>query len=263
MNDEDYGFIIDQMLWSFSRLNSFYNCPYEWKRKYIDCEYGEPGFFGEFGTLCHSLLERYIKGDISIFELSQCYENEFNDVVVHDAPPNQYVDIRQSYFDKGLDFFNNIDLQPENYDILGVEKEVRFQLGGKDFIGFIDLLLREKITGRIIILDHKSASLKFKKNGEVSKTDLKHFIEFKRQLYLYSIPVIEEYGAVHFLEWNFFKDQKNYRIPWKKEEFEEAKQWALDTIKKIEEEKEWNPSPDYYYCHYLCSQRNNCCDYKP
>ena len=83
------------MLWSFSRLNSFYNCPYEWKRKYIDCEYGESGFFGEFGTLCHSLLERYIKGDISIFELSQCYENEFNDVVVHDAPPNQYVDIRQ------------------------------------------------------------------------------------------------------------------------------------------------------------------------
>ena len=37
--EEDYGFIIDAMKWSFSRLNSFYNCPYEWKRKYIDCEY--------------------------------------------------------------------------------------------------------------------------------------------------------------------------------------------------------------------------------
>ena len=195
--------------------------------------------------------------------MSQAYEDEFNEVIVHDAPPNQYTDIRQAYFDKGLAFFDNIDLQLEKYDVLGVEKEVRFQLGGKDFIGFIDLLLRDKATGQITILDHKSASLKFKKNGEVSKTDFQHFLEFKRQLYLYSIPVIEEYGKVDFLEWNLFKDQKSIRIPWKSKEFEEAKQWAIDTIKKIEDEKEWSPAPDYYYCHYLCSQRNNCCDYKP
>ena len=144
--------------------------------------------------------------------MSQAYEDEFNEVIVHDAPPNQYTDIRQAYFDKGLAFFDNIDLQLEKYDVLGVEKEVRFQLGGKDFIGFIDLLLRDKATGQITILDHKSASLKFKKNGEVSKTDFQHFLEFKRQLYLYSIPVIEEYGKVDFLEWNLFKDQKSIRI---------------------------------------------------
>ena len=31
----------------------------------------------------------------------------------------------------------------------------------------------------------------------------------------------------------------------------------------IEKETLWLPKPDYYYCHYLCSQRNNCCEYKP
>jgi predicted transcriptional regulator len=41
-------------------------------------------------------------------------------------------------------------------------------------IGFIDLLLKDK-DGNIIVLDHKSASLKFKKNGEVSKSDAQHF----------------------------------------------------------------------------------------
>ena len=117
MEDCCLDFIIDNMVWSFSRLNSFYTCPYEWNRKYINCEYGENGFFGEFGSHCHSLLEGYAKGEISIFEISQKYEEEFNEVVVHDTPPNKYTDIRQSYFDKGLEYFNNIDLNLEDYEI--------------------------------------------------------------------------------------------------------------------------------------------------
>lgn len=260
--DEDYGFIIDSMLWSFSRLNSYYNCPFEWKRKYIDCEYGENGFFGEFGSHCHSLLEGYAKGEISIFEISQLYEEGFNDAVVHDAPPNKYVDIRQSYFDKGLEYFNNIDLDLEQYEVLGVEKKVQFQIDGKDFVGFIDLLLKEKSTGKIIILDHKSASIKFLKNGKVSKSDQSHVREFIRQLCLYAKPIIEEYGHVDELWWNLFKDQNWLKIPFTQEDYEEAIQWAKDTIKLIESDTSWFPNPDFYYCNYLCSQRNNCCEYK-
>ena len=260
--DECYDFIIDSMLWSFSRLNSFYNCPFEWKRKYIDCEYGENGFFGEFGSHCHELLEGYAKGEISIFEISQLYEDGFNERVVHDAPPNKFVDIRQSYFDKGLEYFNNIDLDLDNYEILGVEKEVRFQLDGKDFIGYIDLLLKEKETGKIIILDHKSASIKILKSGKVSKSDQEHVREFIRQLCLYAIAVIEEYGRVDELWWNLFKDRNWLKLQWTQEDQDEAVQWAKDTIKLIENEKEWPCNPDFYYCNYLCSQRNNCCEYK-
>lgn len=260
--DEDYGFVIDTMRWSFSRLNSFYNCPYEWKRVYIDCEPRENGFFGEFGSLCHSILEGYAKGEISIFEVSEVYEEEFNNVVVHDAPPNKYIDLRQSYFDKGLDYFNNFDLNLDRYEILGVERKVEFQIVDKDFVGFIDLLLRDKETDDIIILDHKSASLKFKKNGEISKKDADHYKDFQRQLYLYSLPIIEKYGKVNKLRWNMFKDQKEIEIPWQEEGCEEAQKWAKDTISLIEKEKDWAPNPDFYYCHYLCSQRNNCCAYK-
>ena len=263
MEDCCLDFIIDNMVWSFSRLNSFYTCPYEWYEKYIMCQHGENGFFGEFGSHCHSLLERYAKGEVSIFEISQKYEEEFNDVVVHDAPPNKYTDIRQSYFDKGLDYFNNIDLDFDNFEILGVEKEVRFQIAGKEFIGYIDLLLREKATRKIIILDHKSASIKFLKNGKVSKSDQEHVTEFIRQLCLYAIPVIEEYGRVDELWWNLFKERKWLKLPWTEEIHNEAIQWAIDTIKLIENETEYPCNPDYYYCWNLCSQRNNACPYKP
>lgn len=258
----DTSFIIDTMEWSFSRLNSFYNCPYEWKLHYIDCNKSESGFFSEYGSLLHSILEKYAKGELSLFELNQYYEENFNEAIPHDAPPNNYVDLRQSYYDKGLDYLDNIDLDFDSYEILGVEKKIEFELFGKKFIGFIDLLVKDKSTGEIIIIDHKSASIKIFKNGNISKSDQAHFLEFKRQLYLYSIPIIEEYGKVSKLKWNMFKDKKWIEIPWKQEEYDEAIQWAKDTLELIEKETNWPPNPDSYYCRYLCGQRNNACEYK-
>ena len=157
---------------------------------------------------------------------------------------------------------NNIDLILDDYEILGVEKEVHFKILDCDCIGYIDLLLRDKKTDEIIILDHKSASLKFKKNGEISKGDAAHFQEFKYQLYLYSDAVIREYGKVDYLEWNMFRDQKHIKIPFKQEEYKVAIKWAEDTLKEIREEESWFPNPDFYYCNYLCNQRY-CCPYKP
>ena len=261
--EDELDFLLDTMTWSFSRLNSFYNCPYEWKLRYIDCNKSENGFFGEYGSLIHKILEKYEKGELSLFELNDYYEEHFSESVPHDAPPNKYVDIKQSYYEKGLDYFNNIDLDLDKYEVLGVEKEVRFQIAGKDFVGYIDLLLKEKETGKIIILDHKSASIKILKNGKVSKSDQEHVREFIRQLCLYAIPVIEEYGHVDELWWNLFKDKNWLKMPFNKEDYDEAIQWAEDTLKLIETEKEWLPNnSSSYYCNYLCGQRNNACEYK-
>lgn len=262
--EDELDFLLDTMTWSFSRLNSFYNCPYEWKLRYIDCNKSENGFFGEYGSLIHKILEKYEKGELSLFELNDYYEEHFSESVPHDAPPNKYVDIKQSYYEKGLDYFNNIDLDLDKYDVLGVEKEVRFQIAGKDFVGYIDLLLKEKETGKIIILDHKSASIKTLKNGKVSKSDQEHVREFIRQLCLYAIPIIEEYGHVDELWWNLFKDRNWLKMPFKKEDYDEAIQWAKDTLALIENEREWLPNnSSSYYCSYLCGQRNHACEYKP
>lgn len=260
---EEELFVMDTMTWSFSRLNSYYNCAYEWYLHYLECNKAENGFFGEYGSLIHKILEKYIKGELSLFDLNQYYEENFNEQIPHDAPPNKYVDIRQSYYDKGIEYLNNIDLDLDRYEILGLEKEIHFKIEDKDFVGYIDLLVRDKETGEIIIIDHKSASIKILKNGSISKSDQKHFLEFKRQLYLYSIPIVKEYGSVSKLKWNMFKDQKWIEIPWRQEEYDEAIQWAKDTLKLIENESLWLPNQDYYYCNYLCGQRNNACEFKP
>lgn len=256
-------FLFDCMTWSFSRLNSFYRCPYEWRLHYIECNAACGNFFAQFGSFMHKILEMYEKGNLTLFELSQYYEDNFSLEVTYDAPPNKYVDIKQSYYEKGLDYLDNIDLILDDYDVLGVEKEVRFNIDIYEMVGYIDLLLQEKRTGKIIVLDHKSANLKFKKNGDISKKDEQHFLEFKRQLYLYSIPIIEEYEHVDYLEWNMFKERKHIKINWNEEEYKEAINWAHDTVNRIKKETAWLPIPDYYYCHYLCGQRENACEYKP
>lgn len=260
MTEED-KFIVDTMTWSFSRLESFYQCPLAWRRTYIDCEPKCSNAFAEYGSCCHKILEEYEKGELSIFDLSDEYDRRFADEVVTDFPPNKYADLRESYYLKGQKYFEEIDLPIDEIEILGVEEKVNFELGGKPFVGFIDLRYRDK-NGNIIFMDHKSANIGITKTGKISKSSAEKMKKYKYQQYLYTIPFVESGQKVDYLEWNFFNNQKIYRIPWSEKEYNEARKWALDTIELIENKSDWDPNTDWYFCNNLCDYRLYC-PYKP
>lgn len=251
-----YDFIIDSWRWSFSRVN--YNCLKELKMSYIDCEDKVESAHGQFGGFCHTILEKYFKGELDLFELPQFYMDHFDEYVTLPFPYNKYVDMKEKSFNAGLKYFEEFDFDLEHYELLGIEKQVNFKVGKYNFIGFIDLLLRNKDTGEITILDHKSSSIKILKSGKISKKDEWHFEQFKKQLYLYAIAVLEEYGRVDYLEWNLFKDMNKIKIPFSSEEFEAAKEWTLEQIHKVENEEEWEGTEDFFYCNNLCSVRHLC-----
>jgi len=259
------------MVWSFSRLNSYYHCPYEWKLKYLYGMYGIGSAMAQHGGFVHKIHELYFKGQLDLFDLPIYYEDHYAENVTLPFPGNKYVDLADKYYQQGLEYFENFDWDLSGYEILGVEKEVQFTYQGYQFVGFIDLLLRDKKDGKLIILDHKSSALKILKSGKISKTGQEHFEEFKKQLYLYSHAVIAEYGkgSVKSLKWNLFRVGTFYEIPWKKEEYEESMKWAVDTIHLIESDTEWNEVADMtvatidskcppFYCMNLCSQRETC-----
>ena len=251
-------------LLSFSRINGW-NCPYEWKLRYIDKIEGESGFYAEVGTAMHETLEAYLKQETDIFSLLEYFENKWQEHGVHDAPPNKSVDIAQSYYQQCIDYISQLVFDFDKYEILGVEKEVNFNVDKYKFHGFIDLLLRDKETDEIIVSDHKSFKPRFKKNGEISKTQEEDFVKFKHQLYMYSIPIIEEYGKVDKLRWNFFRTQQEYVTPWVKQEYDETIEWAINRIETIIQEKLWLPNNsenNSFYCNFLCSMRNKACEYK-
>ena len=260
-NGED--FIIASMKWSFSRLNSFDNgCRYEWKRHYIDCEPSKNSFYGAAGGFTHSILERYEKSELDVWDLSPYFEEHFTEEVPYDAPPNKYKDLKQDWYDNVLEYFDNIDLPLDKYEVVGVEKQVEFMIDKYPFIGFIDLLLRDPEDGKLILCDHKTSTIHKLRNGGISKKDQNHFLAFKRQQLLYSRAVIEEYGPnIKGLWWNMVRDHDWIKIPFNETEYQEALDWALDTIHRIEQETEWRPNPDFWYCHYLCGMTG--CEYKP
>lgn len=250
---------LDNMVWSFSRLQSASQCKYAWYLHYIAGEESAPNAYSQFGTLVHETLEKFLKGELDIFNVAQYYQDNYSDYVTCDFPPNKYVDLGQKAYDDGEQYFLNLNFDFDRYEILGVEKEVKFNVGGYPFKGFIDALYRDKETGDIIILDHKTSSFKYLKNGGISKSNQEHFQQFRRQELLYAIPIIEEYGKVDYLSWNMIRDQKEIKIPFNHDEFLETQEWAVKTIKQIEEELLWAPdNSNGYFCHVLCDIRDKC-----
>lgn len=116
-------------------------------------------------------------------------------------------------------------------------------------MGVIDLICVDN-EGNIIIVDHKSHS-------KFSKKDLKSKL---RQLYLYSKAIYERYGKFPTQLWfNHFKDNFIEIQLFHKEDFDEAIEWALSTIQKINESIEFEPNnKDSFICHCLCDYRNSC-----
>ncbi len=247
------------MTWSFSRLDSFNQCKYGWKKTYIDCEKGEDNFFSQYGTLNHTLHEEYEKGLLDPLALAFEYENRFDDEVTMDAPANKYTDIKESYFYKGLEYWENFDEKKliGNGKIIDSERKVEFEIDGYPFVGFIDLWVEE--NGKNTLIDHKSASVAFtRKTGKPTKKSAEKMKHYERQQYLYSKALIDEGIKVNYLAWNFFNQGIVYKIPWKKSDYEEAIQWALDTIHTIEKETDWTENYDYYFCKNICNHRGSC-----
>lgn len=252
-------------LWSFSRLKNFSTCKHAWKLKYIDGLEGDSNFFAQYGKIVHETIEKYAKGEITAFEVVDYYVSHFESDITMPAPYNKHTDLRESYFQKGLKYVESIaEYELKGFQILGVEEEVRFKLNGKhEFLGYIDLLLRNAETGDLVVIDHKSANIRVLKNGEVGKGSLESYRSYKRQMYLYSIAVYEKYGRYptsYIL--NLFNTQSYITYQHDSNELRESIDWALDMIERIWKETEYAPSPDDYYCRYLCEYRNAACEYK-
>lgn len=237
---------ISDFKWSFSRLNSFHGCKLAWYKTYILKEKGVNNSFAEYGTLMHETLEKFCLGELEVYELSTYFRQQF-DNKSWDFPYNSYVDLYSSYRKQGVDYLNCF----ENFqgNILGVEKELNFIIGGYQFTGYIDLVLQDN-NGDIIILDHKSKS-EFKSIQEKR--------EYTRQLYLYAIQIFNEYGKypTKFM-FNMFRKQNIIVIPFNMSDLEETKTWMLNTIDVISKEEKFEASPDEFMCNYLCNHRNSC-----
>lgn len=251
------NFIIDSFTWSFSRIQSFDQCPYGWKMKYLEEKKGVPNAYAQYGLFVHSILEKYFKDELSIFELSSYYSDNFTNEVTENFPRHPYVDLFESYYGKGKEYLDNFE-GIDQYKIIGVEQKIKLRVDNYNFTGYIDLIV-ENQNGEIEIIDHKTRDLKPRSSRKKpTKTD-GELDNYLRQLYLYSIYIYEKYHKYPvYLNFNIFRNNLWIKEEFKIEKLEEAKQWLIDTIHNIEKEVEFNPKPDKFFCYNLCEFRREC-----
>ncbi len=201
-------------IWSFSMINSFHNCPWEYKMKYIDHEkVNTDNVYTIFGTECHDTIQGYYEGKLTYDDMKKEWES-FVDKWA--ADPASY------HFDNDkikAGYLNNISHYFEHTDVIkdaDVKNELPVLIVLTDdndkrfvFVGYVDSRFKTK-DGKRILVDYKSSS----KSG-FSKSKLP---EKSMQLMLYAMGFHQQnnldyddieckfdmmkYCTVHFLQEN-------------------------------------------------------------
>lgn len=234
--------------YSFSKLSSFKQCPYGYYLRYVLGKKGVGNAFSSYGSLVHSVLERYAKGEMEVWDLPKVYEREFDAAVPERFPFNKYVVLRDTYYKQGLEFLKSFQGYGE-YKILGVEQPFDRNIEDWLFTGIIDLVIEDK-NGKLIVRDYKSKA-SFKNDQEK--------FEYARQLYLYSAYVKEKFGRFpDELQFLMFRKQHLVSIPFDLTNYEEAIAWAKSTVEDIRGAIDFPPHCEEFYANNLCNHRLYC-----
>ena len=194
-------------------------------------------------------MERWAKGELMSFELADAYEAEYDEAIKHYFPPFPK-GMAGQYYDEGLQYFQSFDGFGDDKEILSVENKFELDIRGNRFVGIADLVLQDKKTGDIIVIDHKSKSMNSMKKAQYENT---------RQLYTYAAYVKERFGEFPtLLQFNMFRYGVNINEPFAMERYEETMDWIERTIAQIKAEKEWKVSSSGYFCRFICSTRLHC-----
>lgn len=206
---------------SYSQYAKWFKCPYQWYLDYIKgLKTFEANLNLTYGNAIHETLQLYVKtlysaGLIKATTLN--LKNFFIDTFINEVSENK-INATQAEIEEfvkdGIDLINefmqaSVRLQhfpTDKYEFLGVEDELAMPLlNNTQYTGYIDLVLKEKSTGRIKIFDFKTSRMAWtnaqmedqaktsqlilykalyskKHNVPISQIDVEFFI-LKRKLY--------------------------------------------------------------------------------
>lgn len=252
MGEISYKPLIDDMVWSFSRLDSYGDCPYRWFLRYIKRHKETDKFYASYGSFMHKILERYYSGELTKDGMLSEFLLKFSDEVKGIRPKETTV---QKYIEQGSEYLRNF--QPLPFKMISVENKVEFDIDGIPFVGFIDFLGEE--DGEYIIVDNKSRDLKPRSKRAKPTVKDRELDEMLKQLYIYSAAVYQKYGKYpKELCFNCFRTGTLIREPFNIEAYNSAIQWAKDRIEEISNDADFLPNQDFFACRYICGVSDDC-----
>lgn len=253
MGEVNYKPLIDDMVWSFSRVESYENCPHRWYLRYIRRCKESDRFYSSYGSFLHKLIEQYYNGVLSKEEILTTFLRDFKKEVRGFRPKASTL---QKFIDGAVEYLKNFE--PFPYKMVAVEKKVEFEIEGIKFIGYIDFLGQDE-DGEFVVIDNKSRDLKPRSGRAKPTVKDKELDDILRQLYVYSVAVEQEYGKLpKALCINCFRTGVFITEPFNMEAYEESKRWVLEKISEIREDTDFEPKPNVFSCFWICGVSDNC-----
>lgn len=253
MGEVSYKPLIDDMVWSFSRVESFESCPRRWYLKYIRRCKERDKFYSSYGSFMHKIIEQFYNGEITKEEMLTVFLRDFKQEVRGFRPKASTL---KKFIDGAVEYLKNF--QPFPYKFIAVEKKVEFEIGGYKFVGFIDFLGQDE-DGEYVVIDNKSRDLRQRSTRAKPTVKDKELDDILRQLYIYCIAIEQEFGKLpKTLCINCFRTSTFIVEPFSIEAYEAAKRWVLEQIEIIREEEDFEANPDIFTCFWICGVDHHC-----
>ena len=219
--------------------------------------------FSQYGLVIHELLESYWNYDLDLWDLPLAFEEKYSKQVTA-RPPKMLIryNTMQKYYEKALEFFTDLDWSRSEWEVLGNEYTVDCEYEGVQLTIRPDLIIKNKESGLVYLVDYKSTSPFTKKLGKPQK---KKMLGYWRQLSLYAYFTEKEMGIkidklrLYFPRVGLDKTQE---VDYTEAMAKETLDWWLDLVNQAKDEEAFPPKVQSFFCENICSVRNSCIHWK-
>jgi len=169
------------------------SCPYQWKLQYVDkIKTSEPSIHTIFGSAMHEAIQTYL-GCMYNFTIKDADEQDIEDLLRRKMKEFYQKEIVETdkldlvsqedmveFYQQGeviIDYFKKKRGQyfnKKSWSLLGIEEKLAIPIRGDlNFLGYIDVVIKDEISGKIKIIDLKTATMGWNKyqKADVIKSD--------------------------------------------------------------------------------------------
>ena len=184
---------------SYSQFSMWDKCPYTWKANYVDkAETFKGNIYTLFGSALHETIQAYLVcfyertikeadalplEEILMYRMKESYkqskEQHGDDFEVTKEDMAEFyqdgVNIIEEFLKRKSSYFSK-----KNTELVGIEMNLNYELP-KDmrFVGYMDVVLHEKKTGRMRIIDIKTATMGWNKYMKADKNKTNQLLLYK------------------------------------------------------------------------------------
>ena len=186
---------------SYSQYSLWNQCPYQWKLQYVDkIKTSEPSIHTIFGSAMHEVIQLYL-GCMYNFTAKEADQQDLEDLLrrkMKEFYDKEIVETEKlhlvkkedmvEFYEQGLEIIDwfrkkrNQYFSKRSWTLLGIEERLAIPIRGDlHFLGFMDVVMKDEISGKIKIIDIKTSSRawnKYQKANEVKNDQLLLYKEY-------------------------------------------------------------------------------------